>query len=286
MPERFLSLILYPCLADGMSSNERQQLMEMAEGMEDTDPGALVDALSKRLSPEEMREMAAAVPDEEKPNILMLASQLASKDGMSAAEQKAMDELRMALGLESDAGAFGPPPPPPEGGPAGEETVPEDELFEKTAMRFSMIAGAVGFLPTPFISDFTILAPMQVYMVSRIARIYDFPLDARELVRMITGTVGLGYACAVAARGLLAFVPVGGWFVAGGIAFAGTFAIAIVAQKYIEQKGVLNEETIKKIYKEAFEDGKQRFRKLKGRIIEEKEDLLAELKKFKKKKES
>jgi ferritin-like protein len=84
----------------------------------------------------------------------------------------------------------------------------------------------------------------------------------------------------LAARGLLAFVPVGGWFVAGGMAFAGTYAIAIIAQKYIENQGNLSEESIRRIYKEAFEEGKKQFKLLKNDIAKQKDNLLNELKKF------
>ena len=108
--------------------------------------------------------------------------------------------------------------------------------------------------------------------------------NPKELLKMTSGTVGLGYTCLVVARGLLAFVPVGGWFVAGGIAFAGTYAIAIIAQKYIENKGDLSEESIKRIYKEAFEEGKKQFKLLKNDIAKEKDNLLEDLKKFLKEK--
>ena len=76
----------------------------------------------------------------------------------------------------------------------------------------------------------------------------------------------------------------GGWFVAGGIAFAGTYAIAIIAQKYIEHKGDLSEESIKSIYNEAFEEGKKQFKLLKNDIAKEKDYLLGELKEFMQKK--
>jgi uncharacterized protein (DUF697 family) len=160
----------------------------------------------------------------------------------------------------------------------------DEKTFHDIAKKFSMIAGAVGFLPTPFISDFTIITPMQIYMVSKIAKLYNYSLNPKELLKMVSGTVGLGYSCLLVARGLLAFVPVGGWFVAGGMAFSGTYAIAIIAQKYIENKGDLSEDSVRKIYKEAFEEGKKQFKLLKNDIAKEKDHLLTELKEFMQKK--
>ena len=72
--------------------------------------------------------------------------------------------------------------------------------------------------------------------------------------------------------------------VAGGIAFSGTYAIAIIAQKYIEHKGDLSEESIKRIYQEAYSEGKKQFKMLKTDIAKEKDNLLGELKKFMQKK--
>jgi F0F1-type ATP synthase membrane subunit b/b' len=42
----------------------------------------------------------------------------------------------------------------------------------------------------------------------------------------------------------------------------------------------LSEESIKRIYKEAYEEGKKQFKLLKNDIAKEKDSLLSELKKF------
>ena len=121
-------------------------------------------------------------------------------------------------------------------------------------------------------------------MVNKIAILYNYPLSGKELIKMVSGTIGLGYTFAVVARGLLAFIPIGGWFLAGGIAFSGTYAIAIIAQKYIEHKGDLSKESIKNIYNEAYKEGKKQFKLMKNDIAKEKDNLLAELNKFMEKK--
>jgi hypothetical protein len=52
----------------------------------------------------------------------------------------------------------------------------EQQGFFTIAKKFSMTAGAIGFLPTPFISDFTLISPLQRYMVDKIANLYDYQL--------------------------------------------------------------------------------------------------------------
>jgi uncharacterized protein (DUF697 family) len=275
MAEKFLGLVLYPALADGLTKSEQEALKQVIEGMEGVDPAQIIDGMSKRVSASGMSELAIQVPDDQKYHYYALAKQIAAVNGLTTAEKIALQELSSALKITYDPGVFDIPEHDFE-----VHLREEEQNFFDIAKRFSMIAGAVGFLPTPFISDFTILSSLQLYMVNKIAKVYDYPLNSKELLKMVSGTVGLGYTCLMVARGILAFIPVGGWFVAGGIAFAGTYAIAIIAQKYIENKGDLSEESIKKIYKEAFEEGKKQFKLLKNDIAKEKDVLLAELKKF------
>jgi uncharacterized protein (DUF697 family) len=273
--EKFLSLVLYPALADGLSKSEQEALKGIVEGMEGIDPAQIIDAISQRISTSEMSRLANQIPDNQKYHYYSLAKQIAAVDGLNQLEKIALQELSTALKIACDREVFDIPEH------EADVNLKEDEKnFYGIAKKFSMIAGAIGFLPTPFISDFTLITPMQIYMVNKIAKLYNYPLNPKELLKMVSGTVGLGYTCLLVARGLLAFVPVAGWFVAGGIAFAGTYAIAIIAQKYIENKGDLSEESIKRIYKEAFEEGKKQFKLLKTDIAKEKDNLLGDLKKF------
>lgn len=275
MSEKFLALVLYPALADGLTTSEQEVLKGIIEGMAGVEPAQVIDAISQRISAAEMSWLARQVPNDQKYHYYSLAKEIAAIDGLSQPEKIALQELSTALKIACDREIFDIPEHDVD------VNLKDDEKnFYGIAKKFSMIAGAIGFLPTPFISDFTLIAPLQIYMVEKIAKLYDYPVNGKELIKMMSGTIGLGYTCLLVARGLLAFVPVGGWFVAGGIAFAGTYAIAIIAQKYIEQKGDLSEESIKRIYKEAFEEGKKQFKLLKNDIAKEKDNLLGELKKF------
>jgi uncharacterized protein (DUF697 family) len=279
MTDKFLALILYPALADGLSRDEQEELKKVVEGMEGIEPARMIDALSQRITYSEMLEYANQVPDEYRQYYYSLAKQIALVDGLTTSEKTALKELAEALKIPYESEPFEIPVDKFE-----PELRADEKDFISIARKFSMIAGAIGFLPTPFISDFMIIAPLQVYMVNKIAILYNYPLSGKELIKMVSGTIGLGYTCAVVARGLLAFVPIGGWFLAGGIAFAGTYAIAIIAQKYIEHKGDLSKESIKNIYNEAYEEGKKQFKLMKNDIAKEKDNLLAELNKFMEKK--
>ncbi len=274
MARDMLRLIIYPALADGLDPDEESELRWVAMEL-DLDEDVLVDALARRISYEEMLLAAAQVPLEYREDAHGLAEQLAARGGLTRSEREALDEMAQALGLEGSRSDF----------TAFEALAAEQELedaFHRMARRYAMIAGAVGLLPTPIISDFTILAPLQVYMVNRIARLYDYPLDAGEFLKMAAGTVGVGYLCAVGARSLLAMVPVAGWAVAGAVAFAGTYAIAVLTSYYIDHDGDVSGESMRDIFKSAFSDGKNDFHDARRDIQANSEELLDELKRLRK----
>jgi uncharacterized protein (DUF697 family) len=279
MNDKFLSLVLYPALADGLSKNQNDVLKKMIASLEGIEPAQVLDALSQRISFPEMSRLASQVHIDQKYHYFSLAKQIAAVDGLSQPEKTALQEFSVALKIACDREVFDIPERD------FDAHLPEEgQTFFNIAKKFSMIAGAIGFLPTPFISDFALITPMQINMVNEIAKLYNYPLNSRDLLKMTSGTLGLGYSCLLMAKGLLAFVPVGGWFVAGGVAFSGTYAIAIIAQKYIESKGDLGDESVRRIYSEAFKEGKKQFKLLKNDIAKEKDHLLSELKKFMQKK--
>jgi hypothetical protein len=64
MTENFLSLVLYPALADGLSKAEQEAFKAIVEGMDGVEPTQLIDAISQRTSTSEMGRLASMVPDD------------------------------------------------------------------------------------------------------------------------------------------------------------------------------------------------------------------------------
>jgi uncharacterized protein (DUF697 family) len=71
----------------------------------------------------------------------------------------------------------------------------------------------------------------QIRLVLRIALAHGEEIDASR-VPELAGVVGAGFALRTLARQLLDFVPVAGWVVKGGVAYAGTRAIGEAAGQY------------------------------------------------------
>lgn len=92
--------------------------------------------------------------------------------------------------------------------------------------RKNGILGAAVFVPG---ADLPVLALNQVRMLLLLDQAYGLDLDPRERLPEILATVGAGLGLRAAARELLDFVPVAGWAVKGGIAYAGTRALGEAA---------------------------------------------------------
>ena len=142
MAEKFLALVLYPALADGLSTREQQTLKEVIEGMEEVEPAEVIEVMSQRISAEEMAVLADQVADDQKQHYYSLAKQIASAEGLSIPEKLALKELAAALNITGDEDLFYIPKHE-----AGAYLKEDEQNFFDIAKKFSMVAGAIGFLP-------------------------------------------------------------------------------------------------------------------------------------------
>jgi uncharacterized protein (DUF697 family) len=102
-----------------------------------------------------------------------------------------------------------------------------DELIESFS-RKNGILGAAIFIPG---ADFPVLTLNQVRLVLRLASAHGIEVDQHRLPEVL-GTVATGFGLRTVARQLLGVVPVAGWALKGGIAYAGTRAVGEAARRY------------------------------------------------------
>jgi len=110
-----------------------------------------------------------------------------------------------------------------------------DAVVDRLITQFARQNGVVGvavFLPG---ADLPVLTLNQIRMLMRIADAYGFELD-RERIPEVLGVIGSGVGFRAVARSLLGVVPVAGWLVKGGIAYAGTRALGEAARRYFERR--------------------------------------------------
>jgi uncharacterized protein (DUF697 family) len=106
------------------------------------------------------------------------------------------------------------------------------ELIERFS-RQNGILGATIFIPG---ADMPALTLNQVRMVLRIGAAYGEKIDRERAVELLA-VLGAGFGLRAVARQALAFVPIAGWAVKGGIAYVGTRALGRAAIGYFERGG-------------------------------------------------
>jgi uncharacterized protein (DUF697 family) len=97
--------------------------------------------------------------------------------------------------------------------------------------RKNGVVGAAVFVPG---ADLPVLALNQVRMLLLLDQAYGLEMDARERLPEIVATVGAGLGLRTVARELLDVVPVAGWLVKGGVAYAGTRALGEAGIRRLE----------------------------------------------------
>ncbi len=115
--------------------------------------------------------------------------------------------------------------------PAARLPVLREPVCERLIERFSRqngIIGAAFFVPG---ADFAVLTLNQIRLVLRLAAAHGIEID-QSRVPEVLATVGAAFGFRALARQLLGAIPVAGWIVKGGIAYAGTRALGEAAHRY------------------------------------------------------
>ncbi len=105
------------------------------------------------------------------------------------------------------------------------------QLIAHFSKRNALISAAI-FIPGV---DMPVLTLNQIRLVLRIALAYGEEIDRNRATELL-GVVGAGFGFRTVARELLDFVPVAGWAVKGGVAYAGTKAVGEAAIRYFEAR--------------------------------------------------
>ena len=111
-----------------------------------------------------------------------------------------------------------------------------EAVSEGLIERFSRQNGIIGvavFLPG---ADFAVLTLNQIRLVLRLAAAHGVEID-QSRVPEVLATIGAGFGFRALARQLLGAIPVAGWVVKGGIAYAGTRALGEAAHRYFAAQG-------------------------------------------------
>jgi uncharacterized protein (DUF697 family) len=106
-----------------------------------------------------------------------------------------------------------------------------ETLVARVARQNALVAAAV-FVPGV---DFPVLTLNQLRLVLRLAAAYGQEIDADRLPEIL-GVVGSAFGFRAVARQALGVIPIAGWALQGGVAYAGTKALGEAAIRYFETR--------------------------------------------------
>jgi len=275
MSKKRAFVILYPITAASLNDKQKDGLtVFIMNEYKELKPEDLTDIFDERMDLDELKKAVSTIKESEGKRIFKIAATIVESMNMCKESLVGLAELGKALNIsDKDTGL-------------DLNIYKMDEInqfeFLKTVRNFAKVSAAIAFIPFVPIADFFILTPIQVGMVAKISQIYDFDLDPKEFLKMVGGTLGAGVVLRTTSKVLCSLVPIFGWVINATVGFAGTYAMGILAKKYIEEKGNLSKESIQKIWESSYDEGKKEFNIFKDYIMNKKEDLLKEFNKYSK----
>lgn len=280
--EAVLTIALLAAFADGAKDDrEREEIKRIAESLAGEAGAPQLSQLYQSVLLERVNisQAAAALTD---PTHRQLAYEMAvcvcDADAVaSPAEQKFLQELKSALGLDSqqtttverEAAALTEAPLPdaqPIGGSVKQATMSDAEL-DKYILSHSIVNGAIELLPQSLAT--MAIIPLQIKLVYRIGQAYGHQLDKGH-IREFIATAGVGLTSQYVEQfgrkllgGLLGSVAGGlgrglGRVGAGAaFSFATTYALGQLAKRYYAGGRQMNTALIQQTYQSLLGQAKQ-----------------------------
>lgn len=279
--EAVLTIALLAAFSDGAKDErEREEIKRIAESLTG-EPGApqlsqlYQNVLLKRVN---VSQAAAVLTD---PSHRQLAYEMAvcvcDADAVaSPAEQKFLQDLRAALGLdtqqamqvEKDAAALAEAPLPSAqvAGTSAQATMSDAEM-DKYILNHSIANGAIELLPQSLAT--MAIIPLQIKLVYRIGQAYGFQLDKGH-IREFLATAGVGLTSQYVEQigrkllgGILGSVAgglgrgLGGVTAGAAFSFATTYALGQLAKRYYSGGRQMRTALIQQTYQSLLGQAKQ-----------------------------
>ena len=152
----------------------------------------------------------------------------------------------------------------------------QDSDFESIVKRYAGLSAAAGSIPSPCISDMTLLLPFQYRLVSLISKIQrkDISLtQIKDFLALIYSVLG----SKLLVVGLSKFLPGVGAMMTSVLFYASTWTIGNVALEWIKSGQTLDSHSLKKRSLKLFEQGKAFYAKNKSQIQEDTAEIRAKI---------
>lgn len=275
MQNEIISLLLYPIQSLKLNEHDIEDILQILKNeFRNLSKEELMNLFETKLENKDVKRISGNISDKDKLKYFKISKTIVESVDLSKEQIERLSEIGKVLKINAMDTDF------------EYDIYNLDEIndfeFKKTVRNFSLVSAAIGFIPFIPISDFVILSVIQIGMITKISNVYKFKLEPRGFLKMISGTLGIGFLLKYMSKLLNMIIPFLGWAINASVAYAGTYAIGIITKSYIEENGELTKDSIKSIWEKSFKEGKEDFWELKDYIYKKKDELLKEFDKIKK----
>lgn len=157
--------------------------------------------------------------------------------------------------------------------------ISDDEKRTKIIKLFSITCAALAVQPIPF-ADIFVLTPIQAYMGVRLSAIRGMPLSesqAKDLIKEISGVVGLGMAAQQIALGLYKTgLPFLAGFTTIPLVFGLTYAMGRIMDYYLEKKSrgqMMSDADLKNMWQQFKAEGQKQAKSATDDVMKKKDEF-------------
>ena len=118
----------------------------------------------------------------------------------------------------------------------------------------SVASGALTVQPIPLL-DTVLIAPIQIAMVQGIGKIHGYTLDKKSILEMLS-TFGASIVAQNVIMAAAKFIPFFGWVVTISMAYALTWAIGEVSNRYFASGRTLDDAELQTLFKKIYKEKK------------------------------
>jgi uncharacterized protein (DUF697 family) len=158
------------------------------------------------------------------------------------------------------------------------EPVRRQKAIDQDVLKYSVLSAVLGAFPVPGLAIATDLAivAMQVKLVRDVGQYWSHKVD-KEAAKTLLGGLGLGTGARIAVSNLAKLVPVWGSAFGATSAFATTWALGKIANRYFERGRPADLGELKKELKSVEKEGKEAYASQKDTIEAKRRDTEAKL---------
>lgn len=262
-----IKIVLFP-VGDNLSFKQKEFILKK---FNDTSLTEIEECIKNPITETEISEYCKKIENQEKcKDLFDLAKTICEIKDINIDQLDRLAKLAEALDIEESCTGFD--------FSFYDKDQRNDYIFQLLLIRYAIMSTVVEIMPLNCVISCFASSSLQTMLATKIAKLYDFELDVKHFMKIVSGTTGMSLLFKGIGSGISKLLPFKLiWRTSS--AFASSYAIGIAAKAYIGAEGNINADNLKVIWESALEEGKEVFKQFKSYIFRNKKNLMNDLKK-------